>query len=108
MEEISNEIKKLNSKIDVIESMLKKPFRDWTEEDKNFYGDEEKEARKDLRAKEKILHERLNKWEDDLREEKKALREKEILILQQSQTGKLCLILYLILYLYSYSGYESY
>jgi hypothetical protein len=57
MEQISAEINQLNTKIDDIEVLLKKTFKDWSEEEKNLYGIEEQEARKQLREERKQLRE---------------------------------------------------
>jgi predicted DNA-binding protein (UPF0251 family) len=50
MEQITAEITQLSTKIDAIEQLLKKHFKDWPEEEKNLYGIEEQEARKQLTA----------------------------------------------------------
>lgn len=57
MEQISAEINQLNTKIDDIEVLLKKTFKDWSEEENNLYGIEEQEARKQLREERKQLRE---------------------------------------------------
>jgi predicted nucleic acid-binding Zn-ribbon protein len=80
MEQISAEINKLNTKIDDIEVLLKKTFKDWSEEENNLYGIEEQEARKQLRRKEEQLREerkQLREERKQLREERKQLRRKE-------------------------------
>jgi low affinity Fe/Cu permease len=81
MEQISAEINQLNTKIDAIEVLLKKPFKDWSEEATNVYGIEEQEARKQLREERK-----------QLRKEKEQLN--ELLILKEKEklgtAGILC------------------
>ena len=81
------EINKVSRIIDDIEVLLKKSFKNWTEEEINVYGNEEQEARKQLRKKE----EQLRKKEEQLREERKQLRDKEQELLKQQtlalQTG---------------------
>jgi hypothetical protein len=57
MEQISAEINQLNTKIDDIEVLLKKTFKDWSEEKNKLYGIEEQEARKQLREEQKQLRE---------------------------------------------------
>ncbi len=74
MEQISAEINKLNTKIDDIEVLLKKTFKDWSEEENNLYGIEEQEARKQLREERK-----------QLREERKQLREQQIILLRNKE-----------------------
>ncbi|KAJ2989494.1 hypothetical protein HDV02_004970 [Globomyces sp. JEL0801] len=68
MEEITDEIKQLSNKINAIEQLLKKPFKEWTEEEKEEFGSKE-----DLRKKEEQLREERKQ----LREERKQLRKKE-------------------------------
>ena len=52
---IEREISKQTSKIDEIETLLEKDFDNWTGREKNLYGAEEQEARKELREKRKAL-----------------------------------------------------
>ena len=82
MEQISAEINQLNTKIDAVEVLLKKAFKDWSEEENNLYGIEEQEARKHLRKKEEQLREekmQLRKKEEQLREQQTILlRNKEM------------------------------
>ncbi|KAJ2984741.1 hypothetical protein HDV02_000929, partial [Globomyces sp. JEL0801] len=51
MDQITTEINKINSKIDAIEQQLKKPFKAWTEGEKEEFGNHEqlREERKQLR-----------------------------------------------------------
>ena len=51
MDQITTEINKLNLKIDAIEQLLKKPFKAWTEGEKEEFGNHEqlREERKQLR-----------------------------------------------------------
>ncbi|KAJ2992248.1 hypothetical protein HDV02_003179 [Globomyces sp. JEL0801] len=51
MDQITTEINKFNSKIDAIEQQLKKPFKAWTEGEKEGFGNHEqlREERKQLR-----------------------------------------------------------
>jgi len=74
MEQISAEINQLNTKIDDIEVLLKKTFKDWSEEEKNLYGIEEQEARKQLREERK-----------QLREERKQLQEQQTILLRNKE-----------------------
>ena len=75
MEQISAEINQLNTKIDDIEVLLKKTFKDWSEEENNLYGIEEQEARKQLREERK----QLRRKEEQLREQQTILlRNKEM------------------------------
>lgn len=52
MQQLTAEINQVNTKIDDIDLLLKKPFQNWTEEEINIYGIEEQDARKQLRDKE--------------------------------------------------------
>ena len=74
MEQISAEINQLNTKIDDIEVLLKKTFKDWSEEENNLYGIEEQEARKQLREERK-----------QLREQQKQLREQQTILLRNKE-----------------------
>ena len=65
-------MEQLTAEIDDIDLLLKKPFQNWTEEEINVYGNEEQEARKQLREERK-----------QLREERKQLRDKELELLKQ-------------------------
>jgi len=47
MEQITIEINKVNAKIDAIEDVLKKPFQDWSEEEKEMFGTIEQLRRKE-------------------------------------------------------------
>jgi hypothetical protein len=67
MDRIETEINNLTLKIDAIEQLLKKPFKEWTEEEK-----EEFESKEQLREERK-----------QLREERKQLRDKEQELLKQ-------------------------
>ena len=67
MNELQNEIKKINMKLDEIEEMLKKPSREWSEDEREEYGNHQ-----ELR-KEKA---RLGTKEEQLRE-LQILKEKE-------------------------------
>ena len=61
MDQITTEINKLNLKIDAIEQLLKKPFKAWTEGEKEEFGN----------------HEQLRKKEEQLRKKEEQLRKKE-------------------------------
>jgi multidrug resistance efflux pump len=78
MEQLAAQIDKVNTNIDAIEELLKKPFRSWSEEEINLYGTEEHQARKQLRKKE----EQLRKEKEQLRKEKEQLREQETILLR--------------------------
>ena len=54
MDQITTEINKLNLKIDAIEQLLKKPFKAWTEGEKEEFGNHEQ-----LRKKEEQLRDLL-------------------------------------------------
>ena len=78
MEKIEREIAKVNTdietvafQIEAVEALLKKNFTDWTEEERNAYGEEGSEARKVLREKENKLRDK----EIKLREEKNKLND---------------------------------
>jgi predicted nucleic acid-binding Zn-ribbon protein len=85
MEQLAAQIDKVNTNIDAIEELLKKPFRSWSEEEINLYGTEEHQARKQLRKKEEQLRkekEQLRNKEEQLRKEKEQLREQETILLR--------------------------
>ncbi|KAI8892507.1 hypothetical protein BC833DRAFT_625755 [Globomyces pollinis-pini] len=67
MEQLTDEIIKVSTKIDALEELLKKPFKTWTEEEKEEFGNE------DLLGKEK----------EQLREEKQELLKQKTSILMQ-------------------------
>jgi hypothetical protein len=67
MENIEEQIVALEQKVSFIETLLEKDYSDWTNKEKNKYGN----------------HEQLRKEEEQLREEKIQLREKENLLLKQ-------------------------
>ena len=74
MDQVTAEINKVNTQIDEIHLLLKKPFRNWTEEEKEAYGSKEQ-----LMDKEKhLMAERKQ-----LRDKEKQLRDKEIELLKQ-------------------------
>ena len=66
MDQIEIELNKLNVKIDAIEEFLKKPFKNWTEEEIDEHGSKEQLRRK----------------EEQLREERKQLREQQNILLR--------------------------
>ena len=77
MEKIEQQIAKVNSDIDTvtkqidsIEALLRKRFEDWNEEI-NVFGDNEVEARKAAREKEKQLREKKKQLNDILLEKEK-------------------------------------
>jgi len=88
MEKIEQEIAKVNSdiekvtkQIEALESILEKEYEDWTQKEKNKYGnhDQLREEKNKLREKENKLREKENKLREEknkLREEKNKLREK--------------------------------
>jgi seryl-tRNA synthetase len=64
-----------------LEILLKRPFAQWTDEEKEEYGDKQQ-----LREKEKQLREekkQLREKENQLRREKEQLREEKNLLLRQ-------------------------
>ena len=67
MDQITTEINKLNLKIDAIEQLLKKPFKAWTEGEKEEFGN----------------HEQLRKKEEQLRKKEEQLR--DLLILKEKE-----------------------
>ena len=87
MEKIEQEINQLTTQIEevsvdvkTIKDVLKKDFEDWSQQEKRDYGNEEEEARKQLRSeKEQLLieKEQLRRKEERLRIEKEQLRRKE-------------------------------
>jgi hypothetical protein len=81
MEQITDEIKQLSNKINAIEQLLKKPFKEWTEEEKEEFGSKEqlREERKQLRDKEEQLREERKQ----LRDKEEQLRVKELELLKQ-------------------------
>ena len=81
MEQISAEINQLSTKIDDIEVLLKKTFKDWSEEENNLYGIEEQEARKQLREERK----QFRKKEEQLRKKEEQLREQQIILLRNKE-----------------------
>lgn len=58
MQQLTAEINQVNTKIDDIDLLLKKPFQNWTEEGINIYGIEEQDARKQLREERKQLRDK--------------------------------------------------
>jgi hypothetical protein len=58
MEQISGQIERLVTKIDDIEELLKKSINKWSKKEKNMYGIEEQEAKKQLMEKEMQLMEK--------------------------------------------------
>jgi hypothetical protein len=73
MDEIISEIKKVSSKIDAVEQLLKKPFNTWSDEEKDEFGNH-----KYLRKEEELLRRK----EEQLRKEKEQHR--DILILERN------------------------
>ena len=59
MERVNKEIESLETMLESMDQQLKKAFNEWTQEDKNMYGDNEQEARKYLREERKQLRELL-------------------------------------------------
>ena len=84
MENTSTEIRKLLTKLDCIDILLKKPYKDWAEEDKYVYGEQEQEARKQMREEKKQLRDLL------VLKEKEKLQHSDIQTdLQPTQTTEL-------------------
>jgi transcription initiation factor TFIID subunit TAF12 len=84
MEKIEEQIVAVDQKISFIETLLEKDYSDWTNKEKNKYGNHEQ-----LREKEKQLREEKNQLREEknqLREEKNQLREEKNLLLKQFQS----------------------
>ena len=80
MEKIEQEINLLTTQIEevsvdikTIKDVLKKDFGDWSQQEKRDYGNEEEEARKQLRSEKK----QLRKKEEQLLEQKTILMKKK-------------------------------
>ena len=69
MEQITDEIKQLGNQINAIEQLLKKPFKEWTEEEKEEFGN----------------HEQLRKKKEQLRDKEHELLKQHIILLQREQ-----------------------
>ena len=83
MEQITDEIKQLSNQINAIEQLLKKPFKEWTEEEKEEFGSKEQ-----LRKKE----EQLRKKEEQLRKKEQELLKQKTIILQREQNQGIALL----------------
>ena len=68
---ITKQIEEVSSDIKTIECVLAKDFTSWSLHEKRMFGNEEEEARKQLRREK----EKLRKKEEQLRREKEQLRE---------------------------------
>ena len=67
MNEIEAEINKVNRQLDEIDVLLRKPSSDWSEEEKDLFGN----------------HEQLRDEEKQLRDKENELRGKELELLKQ-------------------------
>jgi predicted ribosome quality control (RQC) complex YloA/Tae2 family protein len=88
MEKIEEQIVALEHKISFIETLLEKDYSDWTNKEKNKYGNHEqlREKEKQLRREKEQLREekkQLREKENQLRREKEQLREEKNLLLRQ-------------------------
>jgi predicted nucleic acid-binding Zn-ribbon protein len=70
---LSTQIEAMSSDIKTVESILEKDFKDWSQQEKRKYGNEEDEARKQLRSEK----EQLRRKEEQLRRKEEQLRRKE-------------------------------
>ena len=70
---LSTQIEAVYCDIKTVESILEKDFKDWSQQEKRKYGNEEDEARKQLRR----MEEQLRSEKEHLRSEKEQLRRKE-------------------------------
>ena len=78
--QLTTQIKEVSVDIKTIKDVLKKDFRDWSQQEKNDYGNEEEEARKQLRSEKEQLcrkEEQLCRKEEQLLEQKTILMKKE-------------------------------
>jgi hypothetical protein len=66
MEQLTAEINKVSTKIDAVEVLLKKPFQNWTEEEREEFGNKKQ----------------LRKKEEQLREKEQELLKQQTIILQ--------------------------
>jgi ElaB/YqjD/DUF883 family membrane-anchored ribosome-binding protein len=73
---ISTQIEALSSDIKTVESILEKDFKDWSQQDKRKYGNEEDEARKQLRSE-----------KEQLRSEKEQLLEQKTILMKKEAEG---------------------
>ena len=71
MDQIANEINKLAAKLDAVEQLLDKDYEDWTQKEKQAYGN----------------HEQLRKEKEQLRKKEEQLRELQILKQKQQLQG---------------------
>ena len=77
--QLTTQIKEVSVDIKTIKDVLKKDIRDWSQQEKNDYGNEEEEARKQLRSEK----EQLCRKEEQLRRKEEQLRRKEEQLLEQ-------------------------
>ena len=97
MEKIEQEINQLTTQIEevsvdvkTIKDVLKKDFEDWSQQEKRDYGNEEEEARKQLRRKEERLRiekEQLRIEKEQLRIEKEQLLEQKTILMKKEAGG---------------------
>ena len=90
MEKIEQEINQLTTQIEevsvdvkTIKDVLKKDFEDWSQQEKRDYGNEEEEARKQLR----IEKEQLRRKEEQLRRKEERLLEQKTILMKKEAGG---------------------
>ena len=76
MEQITDEIKQLSNQINAIEQLFKKPFKEWTEEEKEEFGSKEQ----------------LRKKEEQFRDKEHELLKQQIILLQRDQNQGIALL----------------
>ena len=75
---ITTQLEAVSSDIKTVDLILEKDFKDWSQKEKRKYGNEEEEARKQLRSEKEQLRrkeEQLRSEKEQLRSEKEQLRE---------------------------------
>ena len=80
---LSTQIEAVSSDIKTVESILEKDFKDWSQQEKRKYGNEEDEARKQLRSEKK----QLRRKEEQLRSEKEQLLEQKTILMKKEAEG---------------------
>jgi hypothetical protein len=77
---LTTQIKTVSSQIETVDLILEIDFDDWSQQQKRKYGNEEVEARKQLRSEKEQLRsekEQLRRKEEQLLEQKTILMKKE-------------------------------
>ena len=87
---LTTEIKAVSSYIKTVDLILEKDFDDWSQQEKRKYGNEEEEARKQLRSEKEQLRsekEQLRSEKEQLRSEKEQLLEQKTILMKKEAEG---------------------